>query len=163
MGAVSPDGRLAAYSPSATDVRAAGTVGLSDGTTLRGTSAAAPAVAGVVAEMTAAAGEDGLTPAETERLLRETAVNGRIDRGSAVAAAMEGNRTGEDTTAGAGRGRIAARDPRSTIPRVPKRLGRHPDVSNSCENPAAPRSPSASRSTGSGPPSRCSCWCRSTS
>ncbi|MFC6786022.1 S8 family serine peptidase [Halobaculum halobium] len=102
VGAVSPDGRLAAYSPSATDVRAAGTVGLSDGTTLRGTSAAAPAVAGVVAEMTAAAGEDGLTPAETERLLRETAVNGRIDRGSAVAAAMEGNRTGEDTTAGGG-------------------------------------------------------------
>lgn len=99
VGAVGPDGRLAAYSPSATDVRAAGTVGLSDGTTLEGTSAAAPAVAGVVAEMTAAAGEDGLTPAEAERLLRKTAVDGRIDRGSAVAAASEGNRTGDDASA----------------------------------------------------------------
>ncbi|GAA0221172.1 S8 family serine peptidase [Halobaculum roseum] len=99
VGAVGADGRLAAYSPADTDVRAAGTVGLPDGTTLRGTSAAAPAVAGVVAEMTAAAGEDGLTPAETERLLRETAVDGRIDPGAAVAAASADNRTGEDASA----------------------------------------------------------------
>lgn len=102
VGAVGPDGRLAAYSPSATDVQAAGTVGLPDGTTLKGTSAAAPAVAGVVAEMSAAAGEDGLTPAEAERLLRKTAVDGRIDRGSAVAAATVGNRTGDDASAGDG-------------------------------------------------------------
>ncbi|QZX98808.1 S8 family serine peptidase [Halobaculum rubrum] len=102
VGAVGPDGRLAAYSPSTTDVRAAGTVALPDGTTLEGTSAAAPAVAGVVAEMSAAAGEDGLTPAEAERLLRETAVDGRIDPGSAVAAAGTGNRTGDDASAGDG-------------------------------------------------------------
>ncbi|QZP38520.1 S8 family serine peptidase [Halobaculum magnesiiphilum] len=98
VGAVRADGRLAAYSPADTDVRAAGTVTLPDGTTLRGTSAAAPAVAGVVAEMTAAAGEDELTPAEAERLLRETAVDGRIDPGSAVAAASAGNRTGDDAS-----------------------------------------------------------------
>lgn len=100
VGAVGPDGRLAAYSPASTDVRAAGTVALPDGRTLEGTSAAAPAVAGVVAEMSVAAGEDGLTPAEAERLLRRTAVDGRIDPGSAVAAASARSRAGDDADAG---------------------------------------------------------------
>jgi len=104
VGAVGPDGRLAAYSSPSTDVRAAGTVALPDGRTLEGTSAAAPAVAGVVAEMSVAAGEGGLTPAEAERLLRRTAVDGRIYPGSAVAAAGARSRAGDDETPDDGSG-----------------------------------------------------------
>lgn len=87
VGAVGTDGQLTAYSPTDTDVQAAGTIRLADGTRLTGTSAAAPAVASVVAAMTANAGASGLTPAEVERLLRTTAEDGRIDADAAVTAA----------------------------------------------------------------------------
>jgi hypothetical protein len=93
VGAVGRDGRLTAYSPTDTDVRAPGTVTLPDGTSLEGTSAAAPAVAVAVAEMAAAAGDEGLTPGQVERLLRETASDGRIDPEAAVAAVRADNRT----------------------------------------------------------------------
>ncbi|WP_143165407.1 S8 family serine peptidase [Halobaculum gomorrense] len=104
VGALGRDGGLAAYSAVDTDVRAPGTVTPADGTMLRGTSAAAPAVAGVVARMTAAAGGEGLTPAQVERLLRETAADGRVSPDAAVAAARAGSRTGDDELQGTGDG-----------------------------------------------------------
>lgn len=89
VGAVGSNGRLAAYSPADTDVRADGAVRLEDGTLLRGTSAAAPRVASVVVAMTAEAGSGTLTPAEVEQLLRTTAEDGRVDPAAAVAAAAD--------------------------------------------------------------------------
>jgi len=86
VGAVE-DGAVADYSPTDTDVRGPGTVRLDDGTTLSGTSAAAPAVAGVAVEMTAAVDDGGLTPAAVERLLRATADAEGVNRDAAVAAA----------------------------------------------------------------------------
>jgi len=87
VGAVDADGAVADYSPTDTDVRAAGTVRLDDGTTLSGTSAAAPVVAGVAVEMTAAVDDGDLPPAAVERLLRATADDAGVNRDAAVAAA----------------------------------------------------------------------------
>ncbi|UIO99113.1 S8 family serine peptidase [Halobaculum sp. CBA1158] len=89
VGAVAADGGVADYSPADTDVRGPGTVRLDDGRRLEGTSAAAPAVAGVAARMAAEA-DDDLAPGAVERLLRTTANDGRVDPAAAVAAAERG-------------------------------------------------------------------------
>lgn len=94
VGAVGAGGRVRPYS-SAADVHAAGGVVTNATGRLRGTSAAAPLVAGTVIRMERSTVDADLTSAQVERILRETAdeESRRVDPRAALASV--GNVTAE--------------------------------------------------------------------